>query len=586
MNGNGTDYFGDTWLAGQPSYLTDLDRCQPSGGLYAGAKAGHWRMLPYMTDTLTGVMLRADSETDAPEIKYPLGVSGWHAVSIGMMGEIGSGVQAHARLSGDETFSMLTVQEIDRGSRNELQELFWKIADLTGQDLLMRQEKMRVGAGEGPGSMLCTDARIAYIKLVPLSDAELRAFQADGRRTDTRRLFGHNDAHGLHYGSRPITAAGIRRHIEMFRDTDFSRLYWECGMGDLLYHLGKAGRLPTLDGLDDFAHQGDRLHRESWQVLRDKGINPFQVALDHTHDMGLEFHASYRVAGFRFPSAHDHFDYGDSFYDRHPELRGVDRDGNVTPRISYAYPETRRFVVELLREVAGYNVDGICLLYNRRPPLVEYEPPIVDGFKAEFGEDPRKLDEMDPRWLSYRARTLTQFHREVRQAMDEEAERQGRKRIELTAIVMSSEQENLYRALDLKALIDEGLADTIIPYASVPDLDGGADSWDDPRDAEYFVSLTKGTSCKLAFSLLPRQMSAETYRSRAAGLYGVGAENFFFWDCTPGRGDHSASWSALRRLGHREEIEGWVQAGRPGRATPTMALRKLDGWDLSYVTPG
>ena len=71
-------------------------------------------------------------------------------------------------------------------------------------------------------------------------------------------------------------------------------------------------------------------------------------------------------------------------------------------------------------------VDGICLLYNRRMPLVEYEPPIVEGFKGQFGDDPRQLDAHDPHWLSYRAHVLTDFMREVRAAMDKEGRAQGR----------------------------------------------------------------------------------------------------------------------------------------------------------------
>ena len=590
MTDTTTDYFGDRWLSGSPTYLTDLDRCQPASALYPGAKARHWRMHTYETDTLSGIMLRADTETDAPEVTYPLDVSGWHAVSIGMKGDsafqVGNRVEGLARLSGDNTFSLLSVPLGARPERQQIRELFWKIADLTGQDIVFAQLKARIGSGEGPGSVFGSHARIAYIKLIPLTDAEVAALQADGQRAGTRRLFGHNDAHGHHYDYRPTTEEEIRRHLEMFRDTDFSRLYYECGMGDLLFYLGKAGRIPTFDGLDDFLDLGDRLHRESWQVLRDKGIDPFQVALDHAHDMGLEFHASYRVAGFRFPPDHDHFDHGDSFYARHPELRGMDKNGNRIPRLSYAYPEVRRFVVNLLREVAGYDVDGICLLYNRRPPLVEYEPPLVEGFQAEYGKDPRKLDDADPRWLAYRARTLTQFHREVRQALDDEAERQGRRRFELSAVVLRNHEENMLYAMDLKAWIDEGLVDTIIPYTSAVFLDSTADSWDDPRDADYFLELTRGTPSNAAFGMLPHQLPAETYRRRAAGLYGAGAEHLFFWDCQPGRGDYTESWSALRRLGHRDELDGWVAAGEPGLDTPRMALRKVDDYALSYGTPG
>ena len=64
-------------------------------------------------------------------------------------------------------------------------------------------------------------------------------------------------------------------------------------------------------------------------------------------------------------------------------------------------------------------MDGVCLLFNRRMPLVEYEPPVVEGFQQEYGLDPRGLPADDARWLAYRARTLTGFMRELRAALDD-----------------------------------------------------------------------------------------------------------------------------------------------------------------------
>ena len=589
MSSTATDLLADRWLAAEPTYVSDLDKCQPASALSSQPRRGRWRKLDYEASGFRGVMLVAGPETAAPEVTYPLRASGWHAISIGVHGSGGMPVRLLVKLDGEETYSMLTCPAVERRQRNHIHELFWKAADLTDKDLVLGQLTWRVALGDESGSFASTEVSIAYIKLVPMSDDEVSALQADRQRTDTRRLFAHNDSHTVHYASRPTTAEDIRRHVEPYRDTDISRLYWEAGIGDFLFYFSNIGTSPMADGLDDFPRQGDRLLAESWRIFRDQGVDPFQVALDYAHEIDLEFHACFRVAGFHFPAPHDHFDYGRFFYKHHPNLRGVDRNGNPTPRLAYSYPETRRFVISLLREMAGFEVDGICLLYNRRPPLVEYEPPLIEGFKAEYGEDPRRLDEKDPRWLSYRARTLTQFHREVRDAMDAVAEEQKRtNRIEVSAIVMSSEEENLYNAMDLKSWVDEGLVDTLIPYSSAPTVDSAAHSWADAGDVDYFVSLTSGTRCKLAPNLMPRELSGEDYRRTAAALYEAGAEYFFFWDTDvqQPRSNSTGPWDAARRLGHREEIEGWIKAGEPRLSAPTMAIRKLGDWDLSYTSAG
>ena len=587
MGGTSRDLIGDGWLSERAIYRTDLDACQPADALYRGSRARHWRLLSYELEGLAGTMVRADEETAAPELTYALRASGYHAVSLGLMAESSEDVVVLARLSGDASATVITCPVTDRPGRHRIRELFWKIADLSGQDLVIGQQNRRIAAGSAPGCVLGSPVRLAYVKLVPLTEAEVASYRADAARRDTRRLYGHNDAHGLHYATRPTEADHIRRRIEMFRNTDFSRLYWECGMGDLLYYLGTAGRLPTLDGLDDFARTGDRLHRESWQILREQGIDPFRVAREHAHDMGLEFHATYRPAGFRFPPDHDHFDHGDSVYVRHPELRGRDRDGRETPRISYAYPESRRFAVSLLTEVAtDYDVDGICLAYNRRPPFSEFEPPLIDSFAAQHGRDPRTLPDDDETWLSHRCGVLTSFMREVRAALDEVARSGRRGRIPVTAIVMRDAAENLYYGMDLQTWVREGLVDTLIPYTSAVFLDSAADSWVDPRGADWFVELTRGTGCALSMSLLPRMMPPAVYRERAAGLYRAGVESFFFWDCTPGRGNYTESWSALRRLGHKDEVLAWTEAGTPDLGVVRRPLTSLDGWDLSYATPG
>ena len=78
------DLFADSWLSGEPVYVGDLDRCRPSEALSDNPQPGRWRAMEYDTESFSGTMLLAGVETGAPEVTYPLAVSGWHAISVGL----------------------------------------------------------------------------------------------------------------------------------------------------------------------------------------------------------------------------------------------------------------------------------------------------------------------------------------------------------------------------------------------------------------------------------------------------------------------------------------------------------------------
>ncbi len=594
MTGQAPDFIADRGFSQPPIYLTDLDRCTPSSALSSEPRRHTWRTLPYSTRAFSGVMLLAGPETAAPSVTYPMNANGWHAISIGVhpfwSEPEGRQLEVQLKLSGPGPFTVLSWPRVPFGGHAEhFHEHFWGVAELSGRNLVIAQPTAHASPGDGPGSFLGQPARIAYVKLVPLTSAEVRALTADRDQDHTRRLFAHQAAHGPHSAWRLTSAADIQREVEPYRHTDFSRLYWECGSGDLMNYFTQIGRMPTHDGLDDFPRQSDRLNAESWRILRDRGIDPLQVAAEHARDVGLELHASYRVAGFHYPPPLDHFTHGDSVYKRRPEWRGVDRDGRRSPRFAYTYPEVRAYVISLLREVVQYPVDGVCMLYNRRLPLVEYEPQLVEGFRADHGVDPRSLEPLDSTWLRYRSGVLTQFHRELRTAMDKETQRQGRsRRLQISAVVTSSEAENLKFGVDSKAWIDEGLVDTLIPYSSAPNFNSSVDAWADPRAIDHFLSVTRGRNAIVAPNMMPRQVPPELLRRRASGLYRAGVRHLFFWDCAggDGRANYSDMWSALRRLGHIEEIENWKAGGEPDLNSTRHELSSLGDWDLTYHTPG
>lgn len=570
-------------------YITDLGRCQPESALSAAPRRRAWHVQPYETAEMSGNLLSAGEETAAPEVSIGLDRRGWHRIFIGVYPDHRTLGSVEVKLQGDPCFSRLNMGPDWAASNphgHSIYELYWKEAELTGQTLSLRQVCTPTGGEDAPSGVSCQRTKVAYVKLAPMSAEQVGEMEHERQRTDTRRLFAHNDAHGYLFLYGTATEEAVRNEIEPYRHTDFSRLYWECGAGDSMYYLGEVGRLATCDGVEDFDRRGDRLHAETWRTFRDQKLDPLAVALEAAHEMGLSFHASYRPAGFFYPPPLEQWNAGSLYFSR-PDLRMVGKDGRTAPRLSYAFGDTRQFVIDLLLETAQHPIDGVCILYNRRPPLVDYDPPLVEGFIEAHGEDPRQLPDDDPRWLAYRSIALTEFHRSLRASLDALAREQGRERILVSACVLNRE-ENLLNGLDLAGWIEEELVDTLIPYTDLPELDSMGTAWEDDEAVGYFVDLVAGTKCELALNVMPRHMPAEAFRRKASSLYGQGVENLFFWDSAgpSGRAHYGPSWNALRRLGHREEIEAWRRAGEPSLGAASTPLRRLGAYDLTYQTPG
>ena len=613
------DLIGDRAFAGPPIYMSDLDRCTPQSALTSESRRGFWRTLDYETPAFGGTMLLANLETGAPDVTYPLERHGPHAISIGIhASDIGQNdwhnatgdvVWLRAKLSDDQSFSVLEWDPGGHLKRRRLEEIFWKVADLSGQQITFSQYRLRAGTDEHPELADHSPARIAYIKLVPLTDDEAALVRADRADRSSKRLQGHTDIGNVLQAG---TIESIREEIEPYRDSDFERIHWELGSGDLLNYPSKIGRTFDQIAPPDYGRKWDRYRHEGWNRLIAAGIDPFGEAVAYAHGMGLGFHAAYRLAGWTYPPPLLDYAFAGGLYDRHPEWRCKDRDGRDQARLSYAFGEVQEYCISVLREVVRtYPVDGITLLYNRRPPYLDYEAPLIEGFTAAAGTDPRTLPPDDPEWLRYRAGVLTAFMRRVREAMDAEADARGQP-IEISACILGMMEDNLFFGIDVKAWAREGLVDTVMPYSSAPfALPVPTDTWSGPEQVRPFAEAVAGTQCRLAMNIMPRFMPPEEFRRMAKMLYDAGSECLFFWDSYQ-RDHHRGYWNALRRLGHREEIDRWHAAGQPSLGTPLserelkercaelrdvrpevleedraiQPLLTLAGWNMYGVAPG
>ena len=92
----------------RPVILTDLGRCKPASALSRLNKRRHWRLIPYTSDNLNGTMLGAGPLSGAPEVTLPLGVKGWHSITVGYWNPTWAhtqGMSIRLKLSGDPCFT-------------------------------------------------------------------------------------------------------------------------------------------------------------------------------------------------------------------------------------------------------------------------------------------------------------------------------------------------------------------------------------------------------------------------------------------------------------------------------------------------
>ncbi|MCK5381481.1 MAG: hypothetical protein KAJ81_08420, partial [Candidatus Latescibacteria bacterium] len=64
-------------------YLSDMSQCKPASALSEKQEKGHWTLIPYETEEVSGTLVSALSFITAPELTLPLGVSGWHSIYVG-----------------------------------------------------------------------------------------------------------------------------------------------------------------------------------------------------------------------------------------------------------------------------------------------------------------------------------------------------------------------------------------------------------------------------------------------------------------------------------------------------------------------
>jgi hypothetical protein len=274
-----------------------------------------------------------------------------------------------------------------------------------------------------------------------------------------------------------------------------------------------------------------------------RGIDPVASVIKMCHSIGLECNLAVRMEAFALEPPYDGF-FMSRFYAAHPELRCVDRHGRAIARLSYAYPEVRQHVYEIIDELARYEPDGINFIYCRGIPLVLYEEPFSKEFRARYGKDPRQLPEDHPDVLALRAEIMSDFMKEVRRR----TRPTSGKRIEMSAIVLADETANRFYGLDVLRWVKERWVDEISPSV-----------WNVQRkpvevQCSYLTEPCKASGCRLIVNTLPRRIKPSEYFPEAKRYRAQGAEGFSFWDIN-GHHFKPVEWALFNAIGYLDDLK-------------------------------
>ena len=371
----------------QSVVLNDLSKCFPGSHLSHEPRFDRWSLISYETPEISGIAIYlgnvfSPAYEGLPDISLPLNVAGWYAIHLAIWDPSGP----PTRSPGHGTYFKLTRDPAPQFICFDLPvkpymvlEGFWKYAELTDQELVIRQK---------PGSR----AGLAWVRLDPVEAETVRAEKADAPE---KIVIAKSDSE-IYANPERIAEA-----LSPYPQTDFGKYFItdcmdvQCLRSDCAENIVdryedaiEKRRLPRdlrragLDWSD---------YRAGFNAQRQSGEDVIDLFAPKLHEMGIQVYAGLRIGAWHPSPPWRYLDLGSRLYDTHPQWRCRDRDGTEIPKMSYVFEGVRDHVVDFHRDLAEKHMDslhGLTLLFNRGPLFVLYEQPLIEGFRAKTGLAP------------------------------------------------------------------------------------------------------------------------------------------------------------------------------------------------------
>ena len=529
---------GESPRVGQTVILSDFARCKPQAGIGTTSEKGKWWLRPYETTSGAGKMLCVEArDMDAPQtcvaprVVYRLRLEGVYDIWVATYRPVfGGGIDV--KLTRDKCYTWINPWEEElrewppgEDQVERLVECFYKTADLTGQDIRLRQP---FGTYQSLWWGLC-NAHVAYIKLIRRDPADVKREAARLAGMERKGVIVDRDgfSHVWMWGTKDIDC--VLNQVESFGYGNVEALNWCIGGSTTTnFPHPMTGRIAT------YGRLGDRRATAIYKSFEDRGIDILHALCERSHELGIKIFASHR-ANVRY--------YASQIVQEHPEWILENGRG-----FNYAIPEARGWYRDMLLYIAeNYDIDGLTIDFSRHRR--HFEPDQKDQFEH-----------------------MNTYLRELRAGLDGIGQEKG-KRLELNAsFVCGTWYESWSPAaqgLEVETWVKEGIVDRIMPEG---------------RDIPTYIEMCKGTKVKcyprFCEAMTPDgqalksglhdptpeedgtdrpaepQLSALQRAEAVLNWYDQGAEGVFLFN-------HADAWTTLRHLPYPELLRKEIASGQP-----------------------
>ncbi len=306
---------------------------------------------------------RSPADLPLPPLTYPLDLRGWYAIYVCTPPHQG----VELRLSGDERCDLL-------GSDFPRQEVFWRWARLDRQHLIVRQGQSYQGYAT---------AALDYVKLVPLTEAQVAELEAPAAGKRDRTVAGYWEPYSWAFGQRVTETLQHREPLTAFAEARVDIVDTQVGrFGDTVVYESRL--------TDQLLHStiGDPIGPIAQPTTDNVGLlqqytNTLDASLRYARELGLTCHANWGGTCC-YPGT----PLQSGFSKAHPEwMRGS--------ALRYEVPEVQEYMLSLWREVLEIGAPGLSLDFCRYPEGIDTAETctgflralrrLADEFEAERG---------------------------------------------------------------------------------------------------------------------------------------------------------------------------------------------------------